>query len=843
MSSKIAAFVISMFSVAIPINDANAQINSIYYGSYVYPEQSGKEELMKCDPNNTILTDRKSGTPGDYAVWGKWGVKNATLDWKFADRIRISKMVVVINHPASVPPGESHPDRVAFYVGDDTGKFSEAPNATVEIPFEEGGNQTATIEIPNGGIVGRALRTRFITDHLQIAICEITFDASPSTDAETAPIKSRTIQNESSAWNDATHQVIYAYPDQPGIEALENSDPHDLLLTDGKSGIAGNQVTWGKWDVQSVRIDWKFKERVRVSKMAVVINHPTANSNLSHPDRVALYAGDANGRFSDEPLATLPIPFEEGASQTAMLELPNGGMVARTLRTEFITNHHQVVLSEVRFDTTPTSDEITKIEEKVESSGPPVTFLPGPVPVSRAQKKTPFFGVCGHMLHTTDFLKQFSRYWEPDFTIPLVANAGIDWVREPLYQPFFSDDGLGQKPNNKTAKENRDRVERYLSAYDHAGIAVLLAPMYGAPNHPEIPSFARWVGELAKKHPCVRGVELHNEPNLKGFWKGTPKEFVEASKTFVGEIKKIMPDVPIIAGSFSGWGAVWDRPDLKELVEGPKEISTLWAEKAFELGLLNLADGVSAHPYRGSSAPEGGDINEERLDPDGFEKEISSWLELCKKNTPGNRSLPFYITEIGYSVVKTKGYSAVSDEGRQADYLTRLMLLCLKLRLNEVPLAGFFWYDLKQDTTDYDYEANFGLVSADTARLRPGYIVCRRVAEAFPDVLDLVKNDMEYTFLNRTDKIKSFSWQKQSDGGLSLAFWRLNQLQKKDEDFPSEVVISVPRGFRVASIELTDLNEDRPRMIGFKVDGDGKVRVPLWVTARAGWITLRPEKN
>lgn len=57
------------------------------------------------------------------------------------------------------------------------------------------------------------------------------------------------------------------------------------------------------------------------------------------------------------------------------------------------------------------------------------------------------------------------------------------------------------------------------------------------------------------------------------------------------------------------------------------------------------------------------------MDPDGFEKEITSWLEICRKYAPGEPPLPFYITEIGYSVTKTKGYSQVPDEERQADYL------------------------------------------------------------------------------------------------------------------------------------------------------------------------------
>lgn len=634
----------------------------------------------------------------------------------------------------------------------------------------------------------------------------------------------------------------YDYPEQPGLDKLIEADPNKSLLTNKDSGPTGPQNIFGAWDVKNLSIDWSFDELLKFSGMEVVITHPAPDLPQSHPDRVQIYVGDD---LNGEPVAEIEIPFEPGPIQKVYVEFSTP-IVAKKLRTQFITDHHQIALSEVTFDAQPAGNaQPTKKKALVPTeSYREVAFLPSPVLPGRARAAIPFFGVCGHLMHTDFFFPGKAgtvdgaprpAYWSQEYTLPLLQQSSIQTVRESLYQPFF----VGDKPfaggNNRSAAENRAHVEKCLSRYDEAGISVLLAPMFGKKSDPERADFARWIGLLTKNHPSITAIELHNEPNLKGFWDGSVEEFVASARAFAKGIREVAPDARLVMGSFSGWGGAWEHENLKELVEGPKEIAQIWAEKAFEQGLLKFADGISAHPYRGGSAPEGGDVLQDRLDPEGYEKEVRDWLALGRSKTPDNKSLPFYITEIGYSVSK-EGYSKVESEIRQADYLTRQVLLTLDLRLRGVPVAGIYWYDFKQDEVDYDYEANFGIVSKDTARLRPAFLAYRRIAEAFGDIGSLAAINLPVSFSVAPEKIKSLSWSR--GGSYVIGFWRMNQLQKRDVDFASMVSLKVPADQRVVSVELTDLNEDRSRQIGFRVNADNTLEVPLWVTARAGWIQV-----
>jgi hypothetical protein len=414
---------------------------------------------------------------------------------------------------------------------------------------------------------------------------------------------------------------------------------------------------------------------------------------------------------------------------------------------------------------------------------------------------------------------------------------------------------------------NRARVEDYLQRYQDCGLKVLLCPMFGAGQTEGFEDNAAWVARLARRFPAVRAVELHNEPNLKGFWKGTPEEFVAAARQFTSIVKKTAPETVIVAGSFSGWGGAWQHENLRELLPGPREIATRYAEEVFKLGLLEFADAISAHPYRGHSAPEGGEVLESPVDPEGFSKEIRAWLDLAARFTPGGKRLPFWLTEIGYSVSQ-QGYNNVPDEERQADYIARLMLVLLGMKLDGVPLEAVFWYDLKQDEiVDNHYESNFGILSPSASHPRPAWLAVRRINEFFANNADfrpfLPAKETPATapvpvpvFSNGPGLIKSYVWQRASDGALVIPFWRMNQLMKKDADFDSELTITLPAGFRIGKttspgVMLHDLHEDRPRSTGFALTENKNgvsstsagvvLTIPLHITSRAAWLVIAPD--
>lgn len=814
-------------------------------GTYDYPEQPGREHLLKTDPNRELLTNGRIGSDGPSAVWGGWDVREMVIDWAFSRPVRLDTAEVTIVH-AREDNDASHPHRLHFYPAPSAdAPFPQLPVFSTDIVFEPGRLQTVSIDLPAGGLVAGRLRTVFETKRHQVVLAEVVFKGGPATVAEIEATRRPSTDGGGGKAVGITYN--YDYPEQGGRDHVVNTDPGRTRLTDGRVGTSGNQAVWAKWGVKEMIIDWNFSGPVRVKAMRATIVHPTPDSENSHASAVQIYgAGGEAKEFATEPDFKREIPFEEGALQEARFVFPDGGIVAERLRTVFAAGRHQVVLSEVSFETEPVSEEEVaaaqrRREEAQSEQFGAVTWLPRPLAPDARVTGDSIFGVCGHFLQTNAFFSgnnpRFNNHWRPSRTLPWLVEGNFQWVREALYLSMFRVTGS----TAESGADNRRRVEDYLQRYQDHGVKVMLCPMFSVGQVEGFDELAEWVGELVRRFPAVQGVELHNEPNLKGFWKGTPQEFVDTARAFAASVKAVAPEAVIVAGSFAGWGGAWEHEDLRELLPGPREISTKYAEEVFRLGLLEFADAVSTHPYRGRSAPEGGEVLESPTDPEGFEKEIRAWLDLAAKHTPGGKRLPLYLTEIGYSV-SHQGYTTVPTETRQADYITRLMLVLLGMRLDDVPLEAVFWYDLKQDeVANSHYESNFGIVAPNASRPRPAWVAVRRVNEFFADNADFSRagDAARPEFSNGTDLIKSYVWQRASDGALVVPFWRMNQLMKQDADFDSVLRLKLPAGFGLSTVQLHDLHEDRPRSTGYVVSGNN-VEIPVRATARAAWLVITP---
>ncbi|RRJ95947.1 hypothetical protein Ga0100231_018430 [Opitutaceae bacterium TAV4] len=832
---------------------APASGHDIYKGvKYDYPPQSGFEHINKTDPQRNVLRDGRVGASGAGGVWGAWNKKDFTVDWHFDRVVRVREIEFTVIH--SFADDRSHPGRLVIYAAPlDGATFPVTPVFSAEIPFETGSLQTVRIALPGSGVVAEKLRTVFEARRYQTVLSEVNFVAEPETDKEVAAVASRA-QIPSGA------KLTYEYPAHTRKgqrEHIVKTDPRQTVLTDGKAGTAGSQAVWGAWGGGEMIVDWSFPTTVRVKAMRVSIVHPKPEAQDTHASAIRVYGSVGKIDFQREADWRGEIPFESGALQEARIAITPDGVVGNRIRTVFEPGRRaQVVLSEVSFETESVTPEEADAAQQTRVAGQPEVFAPvsfSPRSLSPEARVTgnPMFGMCGHFLHTDFFMPGakpggFSSYWKPEYTLPWMVDGNFGWVREPLYMALFRPTASGRSQNGRTVGENRRKVEEYLALYQARGIKVLLCPMYGNVGKGDTQGFgefAEWIGSLARRFECVRAVELHNEPNIT-FWRGTPQEFVDASRQLAAAVKKEAPQVVIVAGSFAGWGSAWEHKDLTALVAGPREIATKYAEEVFRLGLLEFADAVSAHPYRGSSAPEGGDVIEAREDPAGFEKEIRRYLDLAANHAPGGKRLPLYLTEIGYSV-SHHGYSAVSDEARQADYLSRLFLMLFSMKLEALPIEGIFWYDLKQDEReDSHYESNFGLISPDASRPRPAWHAARRIATFFDDDGRFRPVSLPHppAFSNGHDLIKHYVWRRANDGALILPFWRLNQLQKKDADFDSELTLALPEGFSPGRVILHDLHENQARTAGFSLS-NGVLRVPLHVTARAAWLELeRSEK-
>lgn len=448
------------------------------------------------------------------------------------------------------------------------------------------------------------------------------------------------------------------------------------------------------------------------------------------------------------------------------------------------------------------------------------------------------FGFSSHFIHNDLFFDNMGPYWRLDYILPLVVEGGFGVMREGLYQGKFADDRKGEVDPKDADKEAaraarrpaaRAAVEDYLGRYAAAGVRVVLCPMFTPADRPGFDDYFAWVGDLAKRFP-LQAVEMHNEPNLKHFWNHTTAEYATACAAGAKIIKQHAPDTPVVIGSISH---LWWGPGIA------------WLQSVLASGVLDAVDGISVHPYRQKSAPEGGAMHEPADSPVGFERELRAFWGMIQGYNPGNRPLGLYLTEYGFSTGSKGGVQAgqsegISGEERQADYLSRSMLLFTDVRLRGLPIEGIYWYDLKCDGEDpANLEHNFGLVSYDTTVLRPGFTAYAAIAHAFGAMHDFAALDLPVRAADQPQAVKSFAWRRLSDGALILAFWRMEQLQAADADFTTSLSWPLPAGFAPGKVLLHDLHGGAVRGIAANAS-DGRIATELNLSARAAWLEVMP---
>jgi hypothetical protein len=230
-------------------------------------------------------------------------------------------------------------------------------------------------------------------------------------------------------------------------------------------------------------------------------------------------------------------------------------------------------------------------------------------------------------------------------------------------------------------------------------------------------AYVRFCSELAKRYVGKKIIwELWNEPNLDHFWK--PKShgtnYMKWCQAVVPAIRENDPEACIIAPATSSF----DIPFM---------------ESCFKLGLLDLVDGISVHPYRNPS-----------LGPETAAGEYRVLATLIEQYKPAGRDIPIISGEWGYST------SYLSD-ALQGKYLARQWVHNMG---QDIPIS--IWYDWHDDGQDQDNaEHNFGTVEWDyqpkpaflamktlTHQLQ-GYLPIGRISMAGVDdyVIPFVKED------------------------------------------------------------------------------------------------------
>ena len=479
-------------------------------------------------------------------------------------------------------------------------------------------------------------------------------------------------------------------------------------------------------------------------------------------------------------------------------------------------------------------DDVSAVPGAASANAPPpplppmeaVLFPPRPLdPAARAAPGS-MFGAVGHVMHTASYYGEASgkgEAWSLPQTLPWLLDARLGWVREGMYQPWFAN------IERKDVERHRRDFEAALALYQQHGVRVVLCIMAVSPQDQWVKyndPFFDYVADLVRRFDCVRVVEMHNEPNLKFFWRGTPQDYAATYEPAARRVKAARPDVQVAVGSVS---SLWWGPGVQ------------WLDDAFAAGVLQWADVVTVHPYNRDRPPE---VDPHYADapaeaPDHLEEAVEAWWSRVSAAAPAGKPLSLQFTELGYSSA-SEGIAGIGDETLQADYLSRLMLIYLDLRLRGIPLDAVHWYDLKDDGPREELgEHNFGLIEHDLSRAKPAFHTYTAIARAFADPRELSKVAAPVAFNNWPEAVKHLVW-KRGDA-LVVPFWRLNQVQGegRDVDFNSVLTLTPPTGFAVGSVTLHEAGPRPPRRIGFE-RSEGDVRVAVRVLRRAQWLEIQP---
>ncbi|MGH9334456.1 MAG: cellulase family glycosylhydrolase, partial [Vicinamibacteria bacterium] len=269
----------------------------------------------------------------------------------------------------------------------------------------------------------------------------------------------------------------------------------------------------------------------------------------------------------------------------------------------------------------------------------------------------------------------------------MIAAAGIRWVRVDL---------AWSAAETEEGRYDFRIWDRFLDSFEPVGIRVLFILDYGNDLYEDgfPPStergrsaFASFAGAAARHFRGRAAWEIWNEPNVPQFWAGSPDPaaYVALAGAAAAEVRREDSGAWILGPSLGG-----DTFDLAYL------------EATFALGLLDIVDAVSVHPY-GASHPEAAE---------GFYDEVR---RLMSRYAPG-RTVPLVVSEWGYPV------EGLGAEG-QADFLARALAVNRKAR---IPLT--IWFNWQEPITPWH---SFGLLDV-RGQPKPAYRALARGEAGMP---------------------------------------------------------------------------------------------------------------
>ena len=285
-----------------------------------------------------------------------------------------------------------------------------------------------------------------------------------------------------------------------------------------------------------------------------------------------------------------------------------------------------------------------------------------------------------HVSASNNFGVTIEFYRDAHKQAEMMAAAGVGWVRVDL---------AWSAAEPEPGRYDFLIWDRFLDSFEPVGIRTLFILDYGNRLYEDgMPpstasgraAFAAFAAAAARHFRGRAAWEIWNEPNLPQFWAGSPdpEAYVALARAAATAIRREDPRAWILGPSLGG-----GTFDFKYL------------DATFALGLLDIVDAVSVHPY-GAAYPEA----------------ASSFYDEVR------RRIAHYAPDLDIPVVVSEWGYAVEGLGRekQAEYLLRALETN---RRSGIPLT--IWYNWQEPITPWH---SFGLLDV-RGQPKPAYLALK----------------------------------------------------------------------------------------------------------------------